>query len=63
MTKKQQPIRDIVRYEVITQEDPDSGDVILPLPLPLLKQLGWKEGDNVDFSIGENGQILIKKVS
>jgi hypothetical protein len=31
------------RYEVITQENSE-GDMIIPLPMPLLKQLGWKEG-------------------
>jgi hypothetical protein len=61
MAKKQQPGQEFVRYEVLTQEDPDTGDVLLPIPLPLLKQLGWKEGDNVDFSIGEDGCIYIKK--
>lgn len=53
---------DNVRYEVITQEDPDSGDLILPLPLPLLNKLGWKEGDILEWKKGEDGQyILIKK--
>ena len=35
---------DKARYEVITQETNDgSGDVIIPLPAPLLKTLGWGE--------------------
>ena len=52
-----------MRYEVITQEDPETGDLFLPIPQPLLDSLGWKEGDNVEFDIGENGQIYIKKSS
>ena len=36
--------KDSIRYEVITQEDSETGDVILPIPLPLLKKLGWQEG-------------------
>lgn len=50
-----------VRYEIITQEDPDSGDLIIPIPIPLLKKLGWKEGDNVDIGVNEDGSLFLKK--
>lgn len=50
-----------VRYEVITQEDPDTGDLILPIPEPVLKSLGWKEGDKIKIELGPQGQIYIKK--
>lgn len=56
------PGKDQIRYEVITQEDPDSGDVLLPIPPQLLAELGWKEGDDVDFSIDEKGRIILKKI-
>jgi bifunctional DNA-binding transcriptional regulator/antitoxin component of YhaV-PrlF toxin-antitoxin module len=49
-----------VRYEVITQEDPE-GDIIIPLPMPLLKSLGWKEGDDLTISIDDAGKIYLKK--
>ena len=52
---KQQP-----RYEVITQET-DDGDLIIPLPIPLLKMLGWKEGDDLTISIDDAGKIYLKK--
>jgi hypothetical protein len=58
-----QPSQNEVRYEVITQEDPDTGDIIIPLPLPILKQMGWKEGDDVEISIDENGHLYLKKAS
>jgi bifunctional DNA-binding transcriptional regulator/antitoxin component of YhaV-PrlF toxin-antitoxin module len=48
------------RYEVITQEDSE-GDIIIPLPLPLLKSLGWKEGDDLTISIDDEGNIYLKK--
>lgn len=50
-----------VRYEIITQEDPNSGDLIIPIPIPLLKKLGWKEGDNVDIGVNEDGSLFLKK--
>lgn len=51
------------RYEVITQEDPDSGDLLVPLPPELLQQLGWVEGDTIDFSIDDKGRYVLKKLS
>ena len=50
-----------VRYEVITQEDPESGDLIIPIPIPILKKMGWKDGDEVSIAVDENGQLYLKK--
>lgn len=52
---------DHVRYEVIIQEDPETGDLILPIPQPVLDSLGWKEGDDVKFDIREDGTFLIQR--
>jgi hypothetical protein len=51
-----------ISYEVITQEDSDTGDLIIPIPPPLLKTLDWKEGDNVQFDIDDMGRIIVRKV-
>lgn len=51
------------RYEVITQEDPETGDLIIPIPQPILDELGWKEGDNVEFEVDDKGKIYIKKAT
>ena len=53
---------DNIRYEVITQEDPESGDVLLPIPPQLLEQLGWKEGDEIEFGLDESGHYMLKRV-
>lgn len=58
---KNNPAKPDMRYEVITQEDPDTGDILIPLPPQLLKDLGWKEGDSLDFDIGADGRIYVKK--
>lgn len=55
------PRQEYPRYEVITQEDPETGDVIIPLPEPILKQMGWKEGDDVEVNINEDGTLFLKK--
>ena len=59
---KKNPAKAYDRYEVITQEDPETGDMLIPIPPNLLKELGWKEGDDVDFSIDEKGRIILKKI-
>lgn len=58
---KNKPGQENVRYEVITQEDPNTGDLILPIPEPILQQMGWKEGDEVDIDIDKEGRLYLKK--
>ncbi len=60
MSKNKPGVGDI-RYEVITQEDPESGDLILPIPEPILKSMGWKEGDEIDIDIDKEGRLFLKK--
>lgn len=57
------PGKDNIRYEVIVQEDQNSDDLIIPIPPVLLEQLGWKEGDEIDFSMDDNGRWIIKRVN
>lgn len=54
--------KDGVRYEIITQEDAETGDILVPLPPQLLEELDWKEGDIVDFSLDDQNRYIIKKV-
>jgi bifunctional DNA-binding transcriptional regulator/antitoxin component of YhaV-PrlF toxin-antitoxin module len=56
MSNKEYP-----RYEVITQEDAETGDLIIPLPEPILKQLGLKEGDDLEIKINEDGTLFLQK--
>lgn len=49
------------RYEVITQEDPETGDLIVPIPPELLKQLGWEEGDEISFDLDDKGRYVLRK--
>ena len=49
------------RYEVITQKDEETGDILLPIPPHLLEQLGWKEGDDIEFGLDAQGRYLLKK--
>jgi hypothetical protein len=59
---KQNPAKQYQRYEVITQEDPETGDLLIPLPTQLLAEMGWKEGDQLDFQIDDKGKVIVKKL-
>lgn len=48
-------------YEVLTQEDPETGDLILPIPPELMKQMNWVEGDELSFDQDDQGRWIISK--
>ena len=31
------------------EEDPDTGDLVMPLPPAMLEELGWQIGDTLDW--------------
>ena len=43
--------------------DPDTGEYILDLPVEVVYELGWKIGDTLDWSVNDNGQVILKKVT
>jgi hypothetical protein len=49
-----------IRYEVITQQDDNPDDMLIPIPPPLLEQMGWKEGDEIEFSMDELGRLVLR---
>jgi hypothetical protein len=56
------PGQERMRYEVITQPNPDNDDdLLLPIPQALLDQMGWKEGDNIEVGLDEEGRYILKK--
>jgi hypothetical protein len=48
-------------YEVITQEDPETGDIFLPVPQEILGILDWREGDELQFNQDDQGRWVITK--
>jgi hypothetical protein len=49
---------------VTLEEDPETGDLIMPLPPELLDEVGWQVGDELDWEVDQESQIatLTKKV-
>ena len=49
--------------KMFIQEVPDTGELVVELPDKLLKQLGWEEGDDLEWIEEPNGNWTIKKIS
>ena len=49
-------------WTVIIEEDPETGDAILPLPQEMLDEVGWKSGDNLNWIDRGDGSWEIRKV-
>jgi hypothetical protein len=49
------------KYLVSLEEDPETGDLILPFPEGLCDSLGWEVGDTLDWTENEDGTFSIKK--
>lgn len=61
MARKKKQEEQVLSWEVITQEDPETGEVILPIPPELLSRLGWKEGDELEWKQEETGAWVLSK--
>lgn len=49
-------------WTITVEEDPVTGDLILPLPEELLKLKGWKDGDTLEWSDNNDGSWSLSKV-
>jgi hypothetical protein len=44
---------------VIAQEDPETGDLLVPIPEKILEQLGWNENTILEIEILGHGVISV----
>ena len=49
------------KYTVTLEEDPATGDTILPFPEEMLKEVGWEEGDVLVWKDNRDGTFSITK--
>ena len=49
------------QWKVTLEEDPDTGDAILPFPPALLEKMEWVEGDTILWDMQEDGSCILKK--
>lgn len=50
-----------MKHTVKLEEDPDTGDLIMPLSDDMLAELGWKEGDTLDWKDNNDGTFTLSK--
>ena len=49
------------KFTVTLEEDPESGDLIMPFPEGLCESLGWDIGDTLDWSDNKDGSYSLTK--
>ena len=49
------------RYTINLEEDPETGDLILPFPEDMLDETGWKEGDVLEWHDNKDGSFTMTK--
>ena len=42
------------RWIVELEEDPNTGELVMPIPLGLLAELGWQIGDTLEWNAGKD---------
>ena len=48
-------------FTITLEEDPETGDLILPLPQELLDDAGWGEGDVLNWRDNKDGSWSLTK--
>ena len=48
-------------WTISLEEDPETGDLILPLPPEALEQVGWQAGDTIRWIDNKNGTWTLTK--
>lgn len=46
------------KWTVITQEDLDTGEIVLPFPEDMMIECGWEIGDNIKFTVDGDSVII-----
>jgi hypothetical protein len=61
-TVNTEPLTQALKSWVLTvEEDPETGDGILPLPDELIDQMAWQEGDTLEFKDNHDGSFTLSK--
>lgn len=50
-------------WTITVEEDPETGDLILPLPDELIKLQGWVDGDTLEWIENDDGSWVLQKVN
>jgi hypothetical protein len=48
-------------WEITVETDPETGELILPLPPELIELQGWKDGDELEWVDEGDGKYILQK--
>lgn len=48
-------------WTITLEDDPETGDLIMPLTDEILESAGWKEGDVLEWIDNKNGSWTLRK--
>lgn len=51
----------MTRWLVNVEEDPETGDLVLPLPEDMLIEAGWQIGDTLIWNPQPDGSIILAR--
>jgi hypothetical protein len=51
----------MISYTATLEEDPVTGDLILPFTPEILAKLGWVEGDTLVWTVNADGTVHLNK--
>ena len=49
-------------WTIKLEEDPETGDLIMPLTDEILESAGWKEGDTLEWIDNKDGTWILRKL-
>jgi hypothetical protein len=52
----------MTKWTITVEEDPETGDLILPLPQDMLNLQGWVEGDELEWIDNKDGSWSLRKI-
>jgi len=53
---------DTKSWTITVEEDPETGELILPLPADFLEMQGWCEGDTLEWIDNGDGSWTLQKI-
>lgn len=48
-------------WTITVEEDPETGDMVLPFTDEILEAVGWKIGDVIKWEVNDNGSWTLRK--
>jgi bifunctional DNA-binding transcriptional regulator/antitoxin component of YhaV-PrlF toxin-antitoxin module len=50
------------KWKIVLEQDPETGDLIMPLTDEILESAGWKEGDNLEWIDNKDDTWTLRKL-